>query len=191
MNILFSAFVICLFSQSLFSQSFKRSELSTSLSKPLELTFGPDNYLWVTEFGGKVYDAKTGKEAKLDKEGTIIGSGDWTVGFGHKLTKDEIKNKTYNNVVTESQGEQLLLKDAQSSIVRINKLANTGKIKSRREAESSDKTGTSRGNLGQYELSSPITYANYKNLKWYKLKRKITPTTYSEYEYLKYRHELD
>ena len=76
-------------------------------------------------FKDKVYDAKTGKDAKFDKDGKIIGSGDWTVGYGHKLTGDEIKNQSYNSEgITESQGESLLLKDAKSSIDRINKLAN-------------------------------------------------------------------
>jgi len=36
------------------AQSFVRSELPTSVSNPWEITFGPDNFLWITEFGGKV-----------------------------------------------------------------------------------------------------------------------------------------
>jgi lysozyme len=75
-------------------------------------------------FKDKVYDANTGKDAKLDKEGNIIGSGDWTVGYGHKLTADEVKNQSYNKGITESQGEALLLKDVKGSVDRINKLAN-------------------------------------------------------------------
>ncbi|MCW3103851.1 MAG: hypothetical protein JWO09_2291 [Bacteroidetes bacterium] len=68
--------------------------------------------------------------------------------------------------------------------------------------ESYDKTGTVRGFSGQYELSSPITYADFKALKWYRLFK----TTYKagtnqvevhndpvndNYEHFLYRHELD
>jgi len=36
------------------SQTFVRSELPTTLSIPWEMTYGPDNYLWITESGGQV-----------------------------------------------------------------------------------------------------------------------------------------
>ncbi len=36
------------------AQSFIRSELPTSVTTPWEITYGPDNYLWLTEAGGKV-----------------------------------------------------------------------------------------------------------------------------------------
>ncbi|MGI4823727.1 MAG: FG-GAP-like repeat-containing protein [Janthinobacterium lividum] len=36
------------------AQSFVRSELPTTLSTPWELTYGPDNFLWITEAGGQV-----------------------------------------------------------------------------------------------------------------------------------------
>lgn len=36
------------------AQSFIRSELPTALTTPWEITYGPDNYLWLTESGGKV-----------------------------------------------------------------------------------------------------------------------------------------
>ncbi len=36
------------------SQSFVRSELPTQLSTPWEISYGPDNHLWVTESGGRV-----------------------------------------------------------------------------------------------------------------------------------------
>ncbi|HRD40005.1 MAG TPA: PQQ-dependent sugar dehydrogenase, partial [Bacteroidia bacterium] len=36
------------------SQTFLRSELTTSLSTPWEITYGQDNYLWLTESGGRV-----------------------------------------------------------------------------------------------------------------------------------------
>lgn len=76
-------------------------------------------------FKDKVYNAKTGAKAKFDKDGAIIGDGDWTIGYGHKLTKEEISNKTYSkDGITEKVAENLLLKDSKSSIDRINKLAN-------------------------------------------------------------------
>jgi len=36
------------------SQTFLRSELTTSLSTPWEIVYGPDNYLWLTESGGRI-----------------------------------------------------------------------------------------------------------------------------------------
>ena len=38
----------------LFSQSFERSELPTQVSSPWEIIYGPDNFLWLTESGGKI-----------------------------------------------------------------------------------------------------------------------------------------
>lgn len=37
-----------------FSQSFNRTELSTDVSFPWEIVYGPDNFLWITETGGVV-----------------------------------------------------------------------------------------------------------------------------------------
>jgi glucose/arabinose dehydrogenase len=52
MNRIFWLFIFCLnFAQ---AQQFTRSELPTSLSVPWEITYGPDNYLWVSEKGGTV-----------------------------------------------------------------------------------------------------------------------------------------
>jgi aldose sugar dehydrogenase len=42
------------FSYSASSQMFTRSELPTVLITPWEITYGPDNFLWITEAGGKV-----------------------------------------------------------------------------------------------------------------------------------------
>jgi glucose/arabinose dehydrogenase len=36
------------------AQGFTRSELTATLTTPWELTYGPDNFLWVTDSGGKV-----------------------------------------------------------------------------------------------------------------------------------------
>ncbi|TVZ55197.1 PQQ-dependent dehydrogenase (s-GDH family) [Lutibacter sp. Hel_I_33_5] len=47
-GILFSVFF------SVQSQTFFRFELSTQLASPWEITYGPDNFLWLTESGGKV-----------------------------------------------------------------------------------------------------------------------------------------
>lgn len=47
--------VISIFSYSfLYCQQFSRSELPTLLSTPWEIVYGPDNYLWLTEAGGRV-----------------------------------------------------------------------------------------------------------------------------------------
>lgn len=50
-----SCFVFIFFSiTQVQSQTFERSELPTSLTYPWEIIFGPDDYLWVSEDGGKV-----------------------------------------------------------------------------------------------------------------------------------------
>jgi glucose/arabinose dehydrogenase len=36
------------------AQEFTRAELSTELTNPWEITYGPDNFLWISEAGGKV-----------------------------------------------------------------------------------------------------------------------------------------
>lgn len=36
------------------SQTFNRSELSTPVSTPWEILYGSDNFIWVTESGGRV-----------------------------------------------------------------------------------------------------------------------------------------
>lgn len=46
--------IALLFSSLGYAQTFVRSELPTSLTTPWEITYGPDNFLWITEFGGKV-----------------------------------------------------------------------------------------------------------------------------------------
>lgn len=47
-------FILILHARSLYAQTFVRSELSTALTTPWEITYGPDNYLWITESGGRV-----------------------------------------------------------------------------------------------------------------------------------------
>lgn len=56
------AFLLLLASLGIQSQSFTRSELTTTLSTPWEMTFGPDGYLWISEQGGIVsrVDPNTG-----------------------------------------------------------------------------------------------------------------------------------
>jgi aldose sugar dehydrogenase len=39
---------------SVLAQTFIRSELPTSLNSPWEIIYGPDGFLWLTEFGGKI-----------------------------------------------------------------------------------------------------------------------------------------
>jgi PQQ-dependent dehydrogenase (s-GDH family) len=38
----------------MYSQSFNRSELSTTITTPWEIIYGSDNFIWITESGGKV-----------------------------------------------------------------------------------------------------------------------------------------
>lgn len=51
-------------SSPLYSQTFIRSELPTPVSTPWEILYGPDNFLWITESGGKVsrIDPTTGNK---------------------------------------------------------------------------------------------------------------------------------
>jgi len=59
-------FFICyvLLSFSIQAQTFIRSELPTVVSTPWEIIYGPDNYLWITEDGGRVsrVDPATGNK---------------------------------------------------------------------------------------------------------------------------------
>ncbi len=52
----YSYLVALLFSTcySAYAQTFIRSELNTQLNTPWEITYGPDNFLWITEKEGKV-----------------------------------------------------------------------------------------------------------------------------------------
>lgn len=58
------AFLLIFINTWMFSQSFLRSELTTSLTTPWEITYGPDDFLWVTENGGKVARIDPGTGAK-------------------------------------------------------------------------------------------------------------------------------
>jgi len=74
-------------------------------------------------FESQVYDADTGKKAEFDKQGNIKGKGDWTIGYGHKLTSSEIKNKSFSKGgITENDAEKLLLKDVKTAADKINKI---------------------------------------------------------------------
>lgn len=48
------AWILLLSFNSTFAQQFSRSELPTDLSTPWEITYGPDNFLWISEAGGIV-----------------------------------------------------------------------------------------------------------------------------------------
>jgi len=47
-------FSFLMFSMALQSQTFTRSELQTELTTPWEISYGQDNFLWLTEKGGKI-----------------------------------------------------------------------------------------------------------------------------------------
>lgn len=52
MNRVFWIFILC--TNLAQAQQFTRSELTTLLNVPWEITYGPDNFLWISEAGGKV-----------------------------------------------------------------------------------------------------------------------------------------
>lgn len=54
MNIICIAAVLVFMFLPVKAQVFIRSELPTPLTTPWEITYGPDNFLWITESGGKV-----------------------------------------------------------------------------------------------------------------------------------------
>ncbi len=53
-NLFFAAVLFLSTALSLHSQVFTRSELPTKVKDPWEITYGPDNFLWVTDSGGAV-----------------------------------------------------------------------------------------------------------------------------------------
>jgi aldose sugar dehydrogenase len=64
-KIQFFLFVSLIISQSSLAQNFIRSELSTPLTKPWEITYGPDGFLWLSEFGGTVSRVNPSTGAKV------------------------------------------------------------------------------------------------------------------------------
>lgn len=58
------------------SQTFTRSELPTTLTNPWEMTYGPDNFLWLTESGGKVIRVDPNSGAKT----TVFTAADYFGG---------------------------------------------------------------------------------------------------------------
>ena len=52
-------------------------------------------------------------ELKLYDE--VPGKGDWTIGWGHKCTPEEVKK--YKNSITIEQAEELLIKDLNKKII--------------------------------------------------------------------------
>ena len=54
MKYIFLISIVCSLTFSVQSQTFNRSELSTTVSTPWEIEYGPDDYLWLTESGGAV-----------------------------------------------------------------------------------------------------------------------------------------
>jgi GH24 family phage-related lysozyme (muramidase) len=66
------------------------------------------------EFRATIYDANPGK-------------GDWTIGFGHQLTKDEIASGIYKNGITLEKAEELFNQDVQFHVNGVNKEVNNSK----------------------------------------------------------------
>jgi aldose sugar dehydrogenase len=69
-------FLIILFNSFLgISQTFTRSELSTPVSTPWEMTYGPDSMLWITESNGRVsrVDPETGDKTIIHTAADYFG----------------------------------------------------------------------------------------------------------------------
>jgi RHS repeat-associated protein len=57
-------------------------------------------------FRANIYDAQNPSRVYVAGE-----EGDWTIGFGHKLTEEELSNGTYDNGITEETAKSLLASD--------------------------------------------------------------------------------
>ena len=75
-------------------------------------------------FHPKIYDAEDpSNEYKKGK------AGDWTIGYGHKLTADELSSGIYDNGITEDTANKLFDKDLKSFIDAVNReLPNADKL---------------------------------------------------------------
>ncbi|MCW3077987.1 MAG: Quinoprotein glucose dehydrogenase [Bacteroidetes bacterium] len=74
LTLFFVLFIACFH---FYPQSFVRSELTTTLSTPWEMTLGPDGYLWITELGGEVSRVDPNTGAKL----TVFKAADYCPGY--------------------------------------------------------------------------------------------------------------
>lgn len=57
-------------------------------------------------FKTNIYDAQNPSRVYVAGE-----EGDWTIGFGHKLTAEELSSGTYNNGITEETAKSLFATD--------------------------------------------------------------------------------
>jgi lysozyme len=73
-------------------------------------------------FHNKIYDAITGKDATYDKQGKLTGNGDWTIGYGHKITAPELKQGLYFKGIESSDGLELFKNDLGEFVKAVNDL---------------------------------------------------------------------
>ncbi len=74
----FNLFITIVMMYSLtFAQNFTRSELPTTVDTPWEVTYGPDEHLWITEFGGVVsrVNPTTGQKTVVYAANDYFGGG--------------------------------------------------------------------------------------------------------------------
>jgi GH24 family phage-related lysozyme (muramidase) len=55
------------------------------------------------------------EQPELKLYDAVPGKGDWTIGWGHKCTPEEVKK--YKNSITIEQAEELLIKDLNEKII--------------------------------------------------------------------------
>lgn len=60
-------------------------------------------------FRDKIYDTKTGQSPKNAKD--LKSNKDWTIGYGHKLTKKEKRTWDFNKTISKDEAYKLFLQD--------------------------------------------------------------------------------
>ncbi|MCR5063408.1 MAG: lysozyme [Treponema sp.] len=70
---------------------------------------GKDFISTIEGFEGDIYDAED-KSHKYQK-GDTTETGDWTIGYGHKLTNEELENGTYEKGIDETKGKEIFAED--------------------------------------------------------------------------------
>ncbi|MGI5107909.1 glycoside hydrolase family protein [Treponema socranskii] len=78
----------------------------------------------IEKFKPNIYDA-TDLNNKYEKG----KSGDWTIGYGHKLTADELSSGIYDSGITQEEADKLFDQDLKKHIDGVNKnLSNSDKL---------------------------------------------------------------
>ncbi len=61
-------------------------------------------------FHSEIYDAKDNSHKYM--KGDTQKTGDWTIGYGHKLTAYELEQGIYDNGIDETKGKEIFLEDS-------------------------------------------------------------------------------